>query len=511
MTQVDDYMETLPGKTKDAKIMIVEDERIVAMDIKESIRAIGYNVVGVAHSGEKAIEMVKEKKPDLILMDIMLKGGIDGISTTEKLHKDYNIPVVYLTAYADEVTLSRAKITEPSGYLLKPFEQKELHTTIETALYNHQMEQKVKESEKWLTTTLNSIGEGMIATGADGKIKMFNPVAENLSGWKKNEVLGEDISAVFIINDENLEYIEDPISHVLRTGNILKLKNNICLKNKNGKMFSINATASPIKNNGENVGAILVFQDITEQKKIERERENLLQEVMEARERLKQLSKRLIEIQETDRRYFAYELHEQIGQSLTSIKIHLQTLLMLKDNPYKEQLNDSVSMLENIIKEVRRLSLSLRPSMLDDLGLVPAIRWFIKHKTKETNIETVIEADELSKIPSDVENMCYRIAQEGITNVVRHSEATKLTVSINLNAGDMVLKVEDNGKGFDVEKVLKKNIQEGSMGINGMKERVELLGGEFKIISSPGKGTAMYAAFPVSNKNNFEVPEKENR
>jgi PleD family two-component response regulator len=126
------------------KILVIEDENIVALDLKNQLETLGYEVCAMISNGEEAIERVGELKPDLILMDIMLKGELDGVQTAEKIKESHNIPIIYLTAYSDEKTLKRAKITEPYGYLLKPFEERELHTNIEIGLYRHKAEQRIQ-------------------------------------------------------------------------------------------------------------------------------------------------------------------------------------------------------------------------------------------------------------------------------------------------------------------------------------------------------------------------------
>ncbi len=129
-------------------IMLVEDEIIVAADVKYRLENMGYDVSGIVDTGEEAIEKAGEKRPDLILMDIVLKGEMDGIEAAQRIREDYDIPIIYLTAYSDEKTLQRAKVTEPFGYVLKPFEDREIQSAIEMAIYKHKMEQKLKESEE---------------------------------------------------------------------------------------------------------------------------------------------------------------------------------------------------------------------------------------------------------------------------------------------------------------------------------------------------------------------------
>ncbi|PCJ85991.1 MAG: DNA-binding response regulator [Flavobacteriales bacterium] len=131
-------------------ILIVEDESIVAKDIEHSLNKLGYNVVGIASMGEKGIELAEEHKPDIILMDIMLKGEMNGIEAAHEIREKLNIPVIYLTAYADENTLSKAKVTEPYGYIIKPFKEIDIHTSIEMALYKHGKETEVKKERDML-------------------------------------------------------------------------------------------------------------------------------------------------------------------------------------------------------------------------------------------------------------------------------------------------------------------------------------------------------------------------
>ena len=137
-------------------VLVVEDESIVSKDIQHSLKKLGYNVVGAASTGEKAIDLVGTENPDIILMDIMLKGDINGIEAAEVIKASYAIPIIFLTAYADESTLSKAKITEPYGYILKPFKEIDLHTTIEMAIYKHGKEQQIVKERDLLYSLAGS-------------------------------------------------------------------------------------------------------------------------------------------------------------------------------------------------------------------------------------------------------------------------------------------------------------------------------------------------------------------
>jgi len=258
-------------KKANFKVMIVEDESIVAMDIKNRLEHLGYIITAIVFSGEDAIIRIVETSPDIILMDIMLNGEIDGIEAAEYIHRRFDIPIIYLSAYADEKTLSRAKVTKPFGYILKPFEERELHAAIEIAIYNHNLERELKESKNWLQAALNSIGDAVIATDRDGMIKLINPYAEALTGWRKEEALGKPLGMIFnIINGNTGEKVEDPKSKVYREGTFYGLAINTILIRKNRKEIPVDVIGSPIKDDRDNlIGVILTFYDIIERKKLE--------------------------------------------------------------------------------------------------------------------------------------------------------------------------------------------------------------------------------------------------
>ena len=260
------------------KILVVEDESIVAMDIKHRLESLDYEVSEIASSGEDAVEKAGKTHPDLILMDIVLKGEMDGIDAAQIIKDRFDIPVVYLTAYSDDKTLKRAKITSPFGYIIKPFEDQELHSAIEVALYKHMMESKLKENEKWLYTTLESIGDAVITADKKGKITFMNPVAQQITGWGLEESLGKPLKNIFkIIDEESRTPIE--IDNLLQENNPSYQLDHTRLITKEGLTIPVNNTYSPIKDDKGNVnGAVLVFQDIRERKKAEKEREQLLKE-----------------------------------------------------------------------------------------------------------------------------------------------------------------------------------------------------------------------------------------
>ncbi len=253
------------------RILIVEDETIVALDIQDRLTELGYEVTGVADRGDAALTLAAANRPDLVLMDIQLKGSTDGIATAETIRERWRIPVIYLTAFSDTSTLQRAKITEPFGYIIKPFEDREIQSTIEMALYKHGAEERLRQSERRYAATLTSIGDGVIATDAHGGVTFMNPVAENLTGWSLAEAHGRPLDEVFqIVNEETWQTVANPVAKVLREGKVVGLANHTILIGRDGREIPIDDCASPILDDlGRISGTVLVFQNVSERRQKE--------------------------------------------------------------------------------------------------------------------------------------------------------------------------------------------------------------------------------------------------
>ncbi|MEZ4865778.1 MAG: response regulator [Caldilineaceae bacterium] len=255
-----------------ARILIVEDEILVARDLEQQLTALGYTIVGLAASGPCALELIAREHPNLVLMDIRLQGPLDGIAVAQAIHDRYFLPVVYLTAHADCATLQRARVTEPFGYVLKPFEEQELRTVIEMALYKHAAERKLRASEERYATTLRSIGDAVIATDAQGCITYMNPVAEALTGWPLVEAAGQSLGVVFrIISEETRQPLENLVERALCAANTSGLtQNSILLVSRHGREIPIEDRAAPILNNYDTcIGIVLSFRDISERRQAE--------------------------------------------------------------------------------------------------------------------------------------------------------------------------------------------------------------------------------------------------
>ena len=248
----------------DVKILLVEDESIEAMDIKRTLESFGYKVPYIASSGEEAVEKALEIMPDLILMDIILKGDIDGIEAVSKI-KDQNIPVIYLTAHSEETTIERAKLTEPYGYIIKPYERIELKYAIELAIYKNQMEKELKESEKKFYLLFENSPLPYQSLDENGFLLDVNPAWLDSLGYTKDEVIGKNFAD--FLAPEYTEHFKKNFPHFKNAGEIHEVE--FKMKRKDGSHIIVSYEG---KIGYDELGKFkqthCIFQDITQKKKL---------------------------------------------------------------------------------------------------------------------------------------------------------------------------------------------------------------------------------------------------
>ncbi len=273
------------------RILIVEDEGIIAQDLQATLTKLGYEVPGIAVVGQEAIEMAAELRPNLVLMDIVLWGGMDGVEAAKHIRERLHIPVIFLTAHSDSATLQRAKVTEPYGYLVKPLVERELRIGIEMALHKHKMERQAAEHDKWFSTTLASIGEAVIATDAQGGVRFMNSLAESITGLSQTQVMGRHLDHVMVVTDEGAPGgSHGPYAGAMRDGLVIQWAGNAALRPRNGPSTPIDYTATRIREeDGSVTGVVVVFRDITPRRQMEEERERLIRELRSAVENVKTL------------------------------------------------------------------------------------------------------------------------------------------------------------------------------------------------------------------------------
>ena len=222
---------------------------------------------------------------------------------------------------------------------------------------------------------------------------------------------------------------------------------------------------------------------------------------------LQALSRQLMYLQEQERRQLAHDLHDEVGQALTALKMNLQTMERVADlAPVQPSLHDSFGILDTLLARVRDLSLDLRPSLLDHLGLVPAIRWYAIRQAERAGLQVHVAADSLPEdLAADRAVVCFRIVQEAVTNVLRHAKATQLDVMLQTSDSGFTLIVKDNGVGFRTSEFMTEVEGRWSIGLVGMRERARAVGGYLKLHSAIGRGTEVFAHIPWRQRGQPDV------
>lgn len=534
---------------RSSRILIVEDESIVALNIKNRLEALGYIVVATTSSGESAIQIAQENHPDLVLMDIKLRGVIDGIEAATQIWNRFQIPVVYLTAYSDEETVERAKVTEPYGYILKPFEARDLGTTIEISLYKHQMERQLREREQWLTTTLKCIGDAVITTDSQGLITFMNPVAEALTCWKQEEVLGNNLNQVFqTINEKTRQAVENPAALALRQGVTVTLENHTLLITKNGKEIPIDDSAAPIKNDtGKIMGAVLVFHDVTEQQQLKTFLENTNQElevkVIENNRQLRaaneQLRAEIEQRQHLENELLVAlakerELNELKSRILATIsheyRTPLTTILSSTDllaqygsgwNEERKQkhfhrIQAAVQHLTSLVNDVLFVnhaeigSLEFNPVALN---VEQITRDLVEIYSNSANQHTIIFECQGVSAPIFLDKELLQLMLRNlISNALKYSPSgSTIQIELDFQPHNLVFRISDQGIGIlsnEREQIFKAFFRGNNIGIVPgvglglliVKECVDLHGGEIIVESELMVGTRFTITLPLINR-----------
>jgi signal transduction histidine kinase len=261
------------------------------------------------------------------------------------------------------------------------------------------------------------------------------------------------------------------------------------------------STRTGLAHRGDELGQLTHTFDHMAQALQQREMES-----KHSRHRLQVLSRQLVNVQEAERRHIALELHDEIGQTLTVAEMNLQTALQSPGNDNPPRLKESLDAVERVLEQVHDLALNLRPSMLDDLGLEPALLWLTKRQAELAGLNDEVKADALEhRLDPVIETECFRVAQEALTNVVRHAQAKAVTVELHKEDGQLHLCVRDDGIGFDVGTIRERAVHGASLGLLSMEERAALAGGGLEFNSVPGRGTEVHAWFPLK----WETPPSE--
>jgi PAS domain S-box-containing protein len=355
-----------------------------------------------------------------------------------------------------------------------------------------QVERELKKSKEILENITQGITEDILLLSKDLKILWANKTAMEKSIHDNEKILGNYCYKA-IHHQENPSKCASelcPVRELQKTG-----KPSVLIHDhfdEMGNKFFVEVTAYPIKGEkGEIDQFIHVSKDITKRKQNEKE-------LIEARDRLQTLSKLLLQNIENERRQITRELHDDIGQELTLLRINLQNMCASKDQIYESNIEENIVIVDRIFQQIRDLSSNLRPAILDDLGMIPALRWYINRlgQSAKINIRLIVNLQDKT-IPAERETVCFRVVQEALTNIVRHAKAQLVTVELMQEKEQLKLAIRDDGIGFDLESSRNRALRGESFGLLGMQERVTLIGGSIEIESVQGRGTKIKACFPL--------------
>jgi signal transduction histidine kinase len=414
------------------RVLVVEDEGVVAADVAQTLIALGYEVVATAASGEAAIKKAADLTPDIVLMDIRLAGQLDGIQAAALIKAHRDVPVVFLTAHSDDETLTRAISTGPLGYIVKPFREPELRCAIELALHKHEIDRRLQDRERWLTTTIRSIGDAVVTTDPEHRVTSLNPIAQALVGWSEAEAIGETLDDILRMVSERSG---DPIENPRRT--------------------PINDSAAPIlDDHGAVLGGVMVFRDVTEQRRLETETSRLNSElerrVVERTNELEAANKEL--------EAFSFSVAHDLRAPLRGIDGFSQILI----EEHSANLGaEGLDHLQRIRGGTRRMG-----QLIDDLLRLSRV---VMTELRVSTVDLSVLASEIIAELKPIRDV--RITIEGgiiahgdgpllrivLTNLLANAwkftgkvAAPEITFGLTTSDGAPVYFVHDNGAGFDM-------------------------------------------------------------
>jgi len=250
-------------------VLIVEDEALVARDLAFSLVEMGHDVIATVDSCVDAVQAARDRTPDIVLMDIRIKGDTDGVETADRLIREFKVPVVFITAYTDQETLDRAARTRPYGYIVKPFTDRDVRSAIEVARYKHEADTVVAERERWFSTTLRSIGDAVIACSADQRIEFMNRVAEHLTGWSERDAKGKPLGQIMRLAETDGEPIVERSVRRAIEQRVPQTLPPSWLVDRGGECNRmIDDSVAPILYEDELLGVVIVFRDVTEKQRM---------------------------------------------------------------------------------------------------------------------------------------------------------------------------------------------------------------------------------------------------
>jgi PAS domain S-box-containing protein len=347
-----------------------------------------------------------------------------------------------------------------------------------------QAEEELLASERRFHLMTDSVSDyAIMMLDPDGKVQTWNTGAAHIHGHAVAEVLGQHFACFFTPEDREAGEPQRVLAAAARSGRFAEEGWRV---RRDGSRFWASDVIAPIRDaQGQVTGYSKISRDLTERRRAD--------EAQRARE----LSSRLIAAQEEERRHIARELHDETGQALTLIRLHLSELAQ-QPGCRAEIVAEGMQLVDRAIAHIRGLSLRLRPPMLDDLGLADAVDNVLEQQARAAGWRVTKSLPELEdRLPDEIETACFRICQEALTNAARYSGATEVAVTLQVDAEGLSLEVRDNGRGFELARYQTPEERRKHFGLVSMTERAALVGGELAIETSPGRGTRVRARFPL--------------
>ena len=379
------------------------------------------------------------------------------------------------------------QLTRSFDHMAQALEQRDLE---------RQLAEETLQTRDSMIRELPLLPAAVCVCDQSGAVELYNRTAAELWGCEPPDPHANrrfsGAYRLFHPDGTPMPHSESPTAQVLRTG--IPLRNHeLVIGRPDGTRVPVLANVVPLRDaEGVLIGVVSCLQDITERKRVE-------ERLQESNNKLQCLSRRLVESQEVERRHIARELHDEVGQTLTVAEMNLQALMQSsRAAPLTGRLKETLEAVERVLAQVRDLSLNLRPSMLDDLGLESALRWYTSRQAALTGMPADFKADALEeRLDPLIETACFRVAQEALTNVARHARSHTVTVALRKKNSHLHLFVRDDGVGFDVATLRNQAVQGASLGLLSMEERATLADGGLELKSAPGQGTEVHAWFPL--------------
>lgn len=343
-----------------------------------------------------------------------------------------------------------------------------------------QAEQALRESEERFRELFENSKDALYVHDMSGCYTSVNRAAERLSGYTREELIGRHFST--FLNPEYARHVRGHLERKPDEASETTYETEIVTKH--GRSVPVEISSRLIFSDGAAVGVQGCLRDVSERKRVQAA--------------ARTYSRRLIEAQESERRRLSRELHDQVGQILTAVKMNLHALRQKCSAPeILLSIEDNMKVIDEAVDQVRDLSVDLRPLLLDDFGLVVAVRWYLDRQAKSCGVPahfTTHSLGEDDRFSSELETACFRIVQEAVTNVARHAHASRISVVLERVGQDLILLISDDGAGFDMKAL---RTSAGTLGLRSMEERVQAMGGSITIDSEPHSGTAICARLPI--------------